>query len=557
MERIGLNRNFVLSLFNTLFHGFPDYVSNLDKKRDTDKDSCLNAVLFFWFNIEHHFDGKSLENEFKVFLRNNKDWNNPDSKGLLPEQIVETEKESRIIALGYNLTDIPPVSDLLCILTSLYELSLSNDKYKDPYDWDWFKKENDRIFQGSDSTYIGFPTKEQQCKNVFLTLTERETDFEGLSWDYGDMSKAQEQYIEDLKASLSLYKKLSQVFDRIHEHIYNQTVESFRTLNEMRGSGFELQKELAKANNPSPVSDKYTDEELREAWRIILNSPDFHNPKLSVHWKNYPKMMKDWGGLMSDDYVLSLLEQTLDLFREREYQVGTTKACELWIKDLEQPLELLREKAPLYSDYANTRPEAELSREKLTELGKLSNDEIDAFKKAGVLETTTEPQDYYKLSDLYYKAEFFNAYCTGLSSKYKRQQDTPEMQALRMRERQMHWEKMGKYLVNGFKPKTDEQETQAPESFKKSIIIRLRDSGLITASKYQKEDKHFYYYVTEQFTPENIKACLLTDRIKWQTIAEFKAIIPEPYKKESNYTPVPMDATTLQRTAYNKARYKK
>lgn len=427
MERTGLNRNFVLSLFNTLFNGFPEYISGRAKEADTDKDSCLNAVLFFWFNIEHHFDGKSLENEFKVFLRNDKDWNNPDSKGLLPKQIVETEKESRIIALGYNLTDIPPVSDLLCILTSLYELSLSKDKYKDPYDWDWFKKENDRIFQGSDSTYIGFPTKEQQCKQVFLTLTEREKDFEGLPWDYGDMSKAQEQYIDDLKACLNLHKdRLSQVFDRIHEHLYKQSVEWFRTENKRQESEFELQKELARTSNPTPVSDKYKDEELREAWRIILNSPDFHSPELSVFWKGYPKLMKDLGGLLSDNYVLPLLEQTLDLFRKREYQVGTTKACDLWIQDLEQPLKLLREKAPIYSEYVDTRPEAEMSIEELTELGKLSDDEIKAFKTAGVLETTTEPQDYYKLSDLYYKAEFFNAYCTGLQYQIHRDKQALE-----------------------------------------------------------------------------------------------------------------------------------
>ena len=442
MERTGLNRNFVLSLFNTLFHGFPEYISGTTQKRDTDKDSCLNAVLFFWFNIEHHFDGKSLHGAFTVFLRNKNDWKIP--KGLLLEQIVETESESRSITLDFNLTSIIPVSDLLHVLNSLYVLSLSYNQYKDPYDDEWYKEENGRIFQGSDIVYIGFPTKEQQCKHVFLTLTEREKDFEGLPWDYGDMSKTQEQYIEDLKACLNLHKgKLSQVFDRIHEHLYDQTVESFRTLNEMRGSGFELQKELAKSNNPSPVSDKYTDEELREAWRIILNSPDFHSPILSDFWKGYPNMMKDLGGLMSDDYVLPLLEQTLDLFRKREYQVGTTKACDLWIQDLEQPLELLRVKAPLYSEYANTRPEAELSREKLTELGKLSNVEIDSFKTAGVLDTTTEPQDYYKLSDLYYKAEFFNAYCTGLQyqiHKDKQALETPDSDSF-------IWIQIATYLV--------------------------------------------------------------------------------------------------------------
>lgn len=544
MKRTGLNRNFALSLFDSLFHGFPEYVSGRIQERDADRDSCLNAVLFLWFNIEHHFDGKSTDGVFSVFLRNKYDWSTPE--GLAPEQIIETESESRTITMDFNLTNIPPVPDMLHVLNSLHALSLSSDRYKDPYDWKWYTEENKKIFKFSKLFYVGFLSKEEQCRHVFESLQKQDNDFEGLPWDRGEMTEAQRAYIRDLRAYFGLdrneYKSpfLSQIQEAELENIREIQLESVRANNDLIQSKFEAEY----GNKSVPVSDKYTEQEFREAWRTVLNSPN-----LSDYWKGYQKM-KNWD-LLTDDYVMKLLEQTLDEFRKREYKSGIEGACKLWIHDLKQPLDILGKKAPCYSSYVNTQ-------EELSKLGKLSEDEVTKLQIAGVLERAIkEPRDYFNLSDLLYKAEFFEAYCTGLSSKYKRQQDTPEMQALRMRERQMHWEKMGKYLVNGFKPKTDEQETQAPESFKKSIIIRLRDSGLITASKYQKEDKHFYYYVTEQFTPKNIKACLLTDRIKWQTIAEFKAIIPEPYKKESNYTPVPMDATTLQRTAYNKARSKK
>lgn len=156
------------------------------------------------------------------------------------------------------------------------------------------------------------------------------------------------------------------------------------------------------------IFDKYTEQELRDAWRIVLNSPN-----LSNWWKDYHSMMT-WD-LLEDDYLLDLLELTLGLFRDREYKDGAKNACGLWIQDLKQPLEILSKKAPLYSSYVNTHSESELSIEKLTELGHLSDDEIEALQTAGVLaKAIKEPRDYFKLSDLYYKAEFFNAYCTGL-----------------------------------------------------------------------------------------------------------------------------------------------
>ena len=245
MERTGLNRNFALSLFNTLFHGFPEYVSGRTKEADTDADSCLNAVLFLWYNIEHHFDGKSQHGAFTVFLRNKYDWNIP--KGLLPEQIVETESESRSITLDFNLTNIPPVSDLLYVLNSLYALSISTDRYKDPYDEKWYKEENALLFQGSNTVYIGFPTKQQKCEHVFLSLTEMEKDFEGLPWDYGDMSEAQKQYIKDLRAYLGLdkdeYKSpfLSSVQLAELESYRKVQLESIRAMNALNESKIEAE----------------------------------------------------------------------------------------------------------------------------------------------------------------------------------------------------------------------------------------------------------------------------------------------------------------------------
>lgn len=517
MERTGLNRNFVLSLFNTLFHGFPEYISGGAKETDTDKDSCLNAVLFLWYNIEHHFDGKSQHGAFTVFLRNKNDWNIPE--GLLPEQIVENSYKSRSITFDFDLTHIPSFSGLIEILNSLYALSLSHDQYKDPYDEKWYTEENNRIFQGSNSVYVGFPTKEQKCEHVLLLLTERDKDFEGLPWDYGDMSETQQKYIEDLKDCLNLYNdKLSQAFNRFHKFQYDLAVESTRASNKLQESQFELQLELAKASKPIPVSDKYTDEDFREAWKIVLNSPN-----LSAFWKDY-QSMKTWD-LLEDDYLLDLLELTLDLFRDREYKDGAKNACDFWIQDLKQPLEILSKKAPLYSSYVNTHSESELSIEKLTELGHLSDDEIEVLQTAGVLaKAIKEPRDYFKLSDLLYRAEFFEAYCEGL--KYQ--------------------------LSKGKQP----LDTLNPDELKKSIIYRLRDSGLITASKYPKDEKHYYYFVTDKFTPDNIKTCLSIDRIKWQTIADFEAIIPEPYNKESKYTPIPMTDKQLKNTANNKARKK-
>ena len=347
MNRTGLNRNFTLTLLDTLIKGIP-YMFGRIQYGYADGFSCLNSVLFFWYNVEHHFDGQAGCRDFSLFLRNKYDWNVPE--GIPKGQIIETDSESRLIYLDFDLNRITliPASDLIKVFECLCSLPVT-----DPYPDDWYKTKNKKAFNGFNLFWVPVPPRpEEQCSHVLESNRERSQDYEGMPWDTGKMSIVQEQYIKDLRVALGL--------------------------------------------------------------------------------------------------------------DEEEYQY-----------------------------------------------------------------------------------HFPNQYAIEEMSKYR------ELELKAARE-------LENTLENGVKTE-DTPGSQNPENLKKSIIIRLRDSGLITVSPYYKDNdtKSRYYYVTDLFTPENIKKCLSTDRIKWQTIAEFEAIIPEPYKKETNYTPVPMDSTTLQRTAFNKARYRK
>lgn len=299
------------------------------------------------------------------------------------------------------------------------------------------------------------------------------------------------------------------------------------------------------------ITDKYTEQELREAWRIVLNSPN-----LSNWWKDYHSMMT-WD-LLEDDYLLDLLELTLGLFRDREYKDGAKNACDLWIQDLKQPLEILSKKAPLYSSYVNTHSESELSIEKLTELGHLSDDEIEALQTAGVLaKAIKEPRDYFKLSYLYYKAEFFNAYCTGLQYQIHRDKQERINSLEEIKKITGEIDKSVTTLVESMNTKTKEVPIEQKENNKKYYITRLQEYGLITKSeRYEfreiegQKTKCFLFYVTEKFTPENIRKCLDVERVPWGIIADFKQII-------SRSTKEPLTKEELSDIAFNKARKKK
>lgn len=339
------------------------------------------------------------------------------------------------------------------------------------------------------------------------------------------------------------------------------------------------------------ITDKYTEQELREAWRIILNSPT-----ISQYWKDYDRwfnnktVFPDWD-LLADRKLLSLIVMTLDEFQTREYKKGKTGACVTWGRELHNVLDLdsLKQKAEAYHQYVDYGSIVEKSIEKASELGRLSEEELELLQTAGVIGKGKTSEDSFPIPYLLLRAEFFLAYCDGMLWQIKKEQNSPEMKALREQQRQRHWERQGRFifgntkgqsisltdekgnlksleeikkitgeigksvntLVESMNTKTKEIPIEQKEDNKKTCITRLLVEGLITKSEIvNPEDKKYKYYATEKFTPENIRKCLCVNRIPWGHIASFKLIISESTKE-------PLTAEQLSDVAHNKARKKK